>query len=402
MKKILKLSMIISIILIMLLSNISYATTSGIGEILTNEVVDDKRVEKAVTELYDSNTENGIMPISEDILNDVNIENSDIFLIDENILIDYSVNGNVYLIGKNVNVASENINGNVFVIAENASIKGIVSGSIYVIGKDAKIETNAVNTVYAVAENVTLAENSNIMYDFDVITKKLDIRGNINRMLNAGVENLEIAQTAENIEKGKVEYSGECIGKTDLLKNVDLVKYEKEENVEETEKEIVTSKIENVLTNIVTSAIIIAILFLIIKNKETEQTEDYGNVIGMGILKGLLFAILVPIVSIVLLFTIVGLPIGILMIILYIIALYISMSVASLKVGQMIYEKTSFTNKSITILFAIGVYIVTRLISLIPFAGFINGLFGLFGLGILIKWMFGKKKENKNIVVNEE
>lgn len=405
MKKVLKLSMIISIILIMLLSNISYATNS-IMETLTNEVTDEERVEKALKELRDSATEDGIMPISNDMLNFENIAETDIFLIEQNISVEQSVNGNVYLIGENVNINSGTINGNVFVIAEDVTIKGSISGSVYAIAKNAKIETNTVNTVYAIAENATLAENSNVIFDFDVIAKKLDIQGNVNRMLNAAVDILEVAQTAEYIEKGKVVYTGECTGKTDLLNNVELVKNEKEESTQESEKEILTNKIQSVLINIVTASIIIAVLFFIVKNKDTEKSEDYGNVIGMGILKGLLFVILVPLISIALLFTIVGVPIGLFMIVLYIIALYISMSVASLKIGQMIYEKTSCENKAITILFAICVYIVTRLISLIPVVGFINCLVSLFGLGILMKWMFGNKKEkktqDKEIIVNEE
>ena len=158
MKKVLKLSMIISIILIMLLSNISYATNS-IMETLTNEVTDEERVEKALKELRDSATEDGIMPISNDMLNFENIAETDIFLIEQNISVEQSVNGNVYLIGENVNINSGTINGNVFVIAEDVTIKGSISGSVYAIAKNAKIETNTVNTVYAIAENATLAEN---------------------------------------------------------------------------------------------------------------------------------------------------------------------------------------------------------------------------------------------------
>jgi hypothetical protein len=401
MKKFLKLSMIISIILIMLLSNISYATNS-IMDTLTNEVADEEMVEKALKELRDSATEDGIMPISNDMLNFENIAETDIFLIEQNISVEQSVNGNIYLIGENININSGTINGNVFVIGEDVTIKGSISGSVYVIARDAKIETNTVNTVYALAENATLAENSNVIFDFDVIAKKLDIQGNVNRMLNAAVDILEIAQTAEYIGKGKVVYTGECTGKTDLLDYVELVKKEKEEIDQEVEEEILTDEIQRVLINIVTASIIIAILFLIVKNKDIEKSEDYGSVIGMGIFKGLLFVILVPLISIALLFTIVGVPIGLFMIVLYIIALYISMSVASLKVGQMIYEKTSCENKAITILFAIGVYAATRLIALIPFISLINGLFALFGLGTLMKWMFEKKKEKKDIIVNEE
>ncbi len=87
MKKFLKLSMIISIILIMLLSNISYATNS-IMDTLTNEVADEEMVEKALKELRDSATEDGIMPISNDMLNFENIAETDIFLIEQNISVE--------------------------------------------------------------------------------------------------------------------------------------------------------------------------------------------------------------------------------------------------------------------------------------------------------------------------
>lgn len=407
MKKFLKLSMIISIVLIMLLSNISYAT-NAITDTLTNEVFDDKHKEKALTEVYTSVDENdGIMLINGDIEISSNVIDSDIFQVEDNISIESEVNGNLYLIGKTVNVSSEYINGNVFVIAEDVVIKGNITGSMYVMAKKATIETDSVSTVYVAAENITLSENANIMNDLNVVSKQLNIKGNINRALNAVIENMDVAQTAEYIAKGNVSYSGECTGKTELLDTIELVKNEKEEKVEKSKKDIALEKIQTEISKVASAAIIISILFLMIKNKEIEKVEDYGQTVGMGILKGLLFLIVIPIAAFILLCTVFGIPLSILLITVYIIMLYISMPVASLKIAEMIYSSRSSSNKLIMILYAVCVYIITRVIALASVVGgLVNFLILLYGFGTLIRWMFGTKKtnktEDKSIVINEE
>ena len=45
--------------------------------------------------------------------------NTDVFLAEENILLQNDVNGNVYAVGTIVNISSKNIDGDIFVIGED-------------------------------------------------------------------------------------------------------------------------------------------------------------------------------------------------------------------------------------------------------------------------------------------
>lgn len=422
MKKFLKLSLIIVSIMLLLLSNYCYATESvnsdtevGIPPEWARTLDPDMSAEDMILDganevLYNSNENDGIMPINDNIEIPSNVTDSDVYLIQENISIEGDVNGNVYVIGKKVNVSSDYLNGNVFVIGQDVTIRGVISGSIYVIGENVNIEAESVNIVYALGKNVNLAENANILGDLKVSAGNLNISGNIIRELDAYIDNINIAESAEYIGKGNVSYSGEISDPKSILETLSVTKHEKTEEKAETVKSlIIANKVKSEVITIISTIIVIGVMYLIIRNRQTEKLENYPQEIITGACKGFLWLIVTPIVSLILICTIIGIPLALLALTIYIVGICISIPIASLRIAEIIFTNNPNKNKSIMLLYAIAVYVALEVISLIPtIGGLIRFLVTLYGLESLIKYIFPSKnkkvnKENKeNEVIIEE
>lgn len=414
MKKILKLSLIIVSIIFLLLQNFCYATNNIADQTNSNEsqgqgipeewardlnpdvASEDMLIDGAFENLY-SSEEDGIMPISGDYEIPTELIDSDIYLCEQNISIEKEVNGNIYVIGKTIDISSSYLNGNIFAIGQDVTINGLISGSVYVIGENINIGATAVDTVYALGKNVSLDTNSNVMCDFKVSGENLNIAGNINRNLEAYVENINIDESSEYIAKGNVSYSKDFSDPRGILGEVSVTQHqESEKTIEEVKKVVVLDRIKSEIITVISTAIIIAVIYLIVKNNQTIKVENYSQEIGTNLLKGFLSLIIIPVVALILLFTIIGIPLSLLLITLYIVALFISIPVASLRIAEIGYNvKPINSNKAFIILYAICVYIVIKLIALIPvIGGLINFLVVLYGLGNLIKYIFPSKKQN--------
>lgn len=409
MKKILKLFLIVALF-ILILVNYCYATNNMSETLDVNVVPDETVIDGALDTLYNTNQDDGIMPINDisdlDENNDT-VEN-DVFLLEQNVNFNKNINGNMYVMGRNVNVSLQYINGNIFVMGENVKISGYVNGSIYVFAKDVTIDTQSVNTIYAFGSKLELLKNANIMNDVNAFLKDLNIDGNIYRNLNAFTENINITGNAQYIGTGNVEYTGQYTDNNEKLANVNLKKVEKnKENTEEVKGIINLALIKAKFVKVISTVLIIAVIYFITKNRNSEKTEEYISVVGKDILTGLLWIILVPIAFIILLITVIGIPLSMIILTIYILALCISIPVAVLRISEMIFDKTTQSNKWMILLYAICVYVVIELISLIPIVGgLVRFLLVLFGVGSIIKYIFklrqkSSDKQKDEIIVNE-
>jgi len=86
---------------------------------------------------------------------------SDVYLFDEKIVYNESVNGNVYAMGKNVEVNSSIISGNLFVCGDNVIINADISGSLFICANKVTIKSGA-NDAYIAADTVRFEDNSYI------------------------------------------------------------------------------------------------------------------------------------------------------------------------------------------------------------------------------------------------
>ena len=149
-----------------------------------------------------------------------------------------------------------------------------------------------------------------------------------------------------------------------------------------------TSNIWDYILNLITSLVCIYIIYLLVSKFAPNFLHNLSNISGSNLLKylgvGLLFLILIPIISILLLITNVGSILGIILLLIYIILLIIAKPIFIISVATFIKNKS--TKKINIYLYILIIDVILSLISSIPFVGFtLSMLVNLTGFGMIVK-----------------
>ena len=177
------------------------------------------------------------------------------------------------------------------------------------------------------------------------------------------------------------------------------VKFNKEEAEEVEETNGIGNYVVDALGEIVfTIAIFASLLFL--APKFVEKSKEYVSTRGLlAAAVGLAFTLLVPIVAVILLFTVVGISIAFTMAFIYGAVLMINNAIVVIAISQFICNKSDKLNTTWKkLLMIIPVTLVLFLIKLIPFVGDIVGIVVFFvGVGIVTLYQFDRRRKQKEI-----
>lgn len=433
MKKITKIVVILAIA-ILFVSNMAFAVETPDLNIVFDQT--------ALEELQNSddqdasliNTENGIMPISEDALengeenpipeewlrdvdetdeddedddfDDFEIDESeqyigDMFKTEENLEIEKDVYGDVFVIAKSLEITSDVIiDGNVFVIAEDLKISGTVYSYVYALANNIEV-TGTVNGMYALAKNkITISEDAEVIRDLKLAGEEININGMVDRNVLIASENINLGEGS--VIYGQFTYSGNLNGNTDGIYG-ETVKYEitdGEEKEEPTAKEIIIADIMDVVIKAIIALIFIALIVGISKSNKSKfdsmKPIDYVK----DLLIGISFIIVVPVVAIILMFTLIGIPFALIILAIYIVILYLALTFLSFEIAKAILKESNSKLKTIGV--ALLVYIGLEILSLIPVCGGIIGFLAtLLGVSAELKIFKKNKAEKAPEVVKE-
>jgi hypothetical protein len=135
-------------------------------------------------------------------------------------------------------------------------------------------------------------------------------------------------------------------------------------------------------------------LILVFPGFTHRSAHSFTAKMGWSLLYGLLILIVMPILSILLMVTIVGLPLGLIMLLAYFSLLYIAKVIAGLSIGSaLIGRKEKGAGSQILSLF-LGLLIL-ELVALIPIVGGLLGFVMLVvGLGAIYFWFMNRHKVN--------
>ncbi len=393
-------------ILISLICLVLLMSTFVFAEEATNVVVDPNML---TDQPSGTDLENGVMPISEEgtepieeLTQELNDEQEtptiiegDVFKYEDHTIIsEDSVDGDIYIFSNEVEVLSNNIYGNVFIIADKVTIKSNVTGYGFIIANNIEVEGD-LRGLYVLSKNLHIADGAYIQESIKTISNDVDIGGMVNRNLVALANNVKVQENAmiygdlvsnANVEAGE----NSIIGKTTKLEGFENTETENNNN------ESIFSSIINFCLKLLTALIVIFVLTICNKEgfkNENTKVIDYCKDIG----KGLLYVILIPIVSILLMITGIGFSIGIIAIALYFIILYLSIFVTSLVIAKLILEYKNKDSIRIRKFLAVGVYGVLQLVGFIPIIGSIIYIVALLlGFSFIMKSIISKRKKQNN------
>lgn len=127
------------------------------------------------------------------------------------------------------------------------------------------------------------------------------------------------------------------------------------------------------------AALMIGLIFFFTKTIFTESAKRLKAAPGQSTLIGMIYFIAVPGAILLLMFTLIGIPLALALLALYLISMFFSPIIASVilaRIAEMRYRKKWGT---INLFFAaLGIYVLLKLLWLIPFIGWIIVLFAIF------------------------
>lgn len=352
---------------------------------------------------------NDVMPITEDddvvdettttneATTEVSVLRNDIYLFDTDIVMADLVDGNAFIYGSNVTITGE-IAGDLFVMAENLTIDStaIIYGNVFAIASQMSVK-GQMTDIYAFSENFILDSTCYIARDIKVYSTNITLDGFIAKDAYIATNGITFAENAEYIIGNNLNYtsSSELTIPDNIVGGEVKFNPVAEESVP-TVKEVISNYIIT-FANVLIYAIFVILIVVFFAPKFTDKASYCMSkkpfaTAGIGILA----IIIVPILSIVLLFTGFLTYASIALLTVYFLVLSMTVSILGIAIGNYFSNKLKTKSKGKTIGLSIAAVAVLWLLQQIPAIGGYISLFTIvFGLGVFVYAFFMKKDVTK-------
>jgi len=326
------------------------------------------------------------------------------------------IDGDVMVVGSDITIRGT-IQGSLMTAGSNVTIdeSAEIIGNLYLAGSNVTINGNTTSNIYAAGSTISIGDSAIIERDVYFASGSLNVNGNINRDLrgSAGMVNInsEIGRNVSLINVDKVDLSSNAtIGEDFTYRSANTATIDSSAVIKGKTKRlepIKTSKQASQGTRVANwflrsiygliSILIVALLLIwLMPNKTKVISKSISTRFGMNLLTGLVVLIVVPIISLILLFTIIGIPVSIILIIFYGLIIYVGPIFVGYIAGDYIVGKfwpkmNEKTKPVIAILLGTAIiYIIT----LIPILG---GIIGFLAILLAFGAIWSERKSFDNL-----
>ncbi len=329
---------------------------------------------------------------------------------DDNVSISDNYNSSVAAAGGDVDITGD-VNGFGAFIAENIEQTGTVDYGFYA-SNSATISGVVEKDVFSISTSFKSLDNAKFNRDVFIASDEVVLNGEFDRNVNVYASKVTLDEVnvkgnitiiADEIEvskdatvNGVLSYNKDANFKSSS-DNINKVKKNAailNSDEEETFADVVYSKAWSILCLMIVFGVI-CLLFPKVFNKINTKYENMKVMDALKLMgKGALVLILIPIIAIVLLFTMIGIPLCIILAVIYCLALYLSTIFGAYLIGYKVWNKISSEKKEINALLygAIGLLIILVL-ELIPVVGSIVSVIVLLGgLGVIFEIIISSRK----------
>ncbi|WP_195251393.1 polymer-forming cytoskeletal protein [Romboutsia sp. 1001713B170207_170306_H8] len=315
---------------------------------------------------------------------------SNLFSCDSNIAVNKDVDGDVYTFGnsisigniiggdiisagRDINIQSSEVKGNIRTASQTVNIDVGRTKNITVAGESINIgdKTNA-NAIYLAASDISFKGETN---DFYASAQTIVIDGTVNGNLNVDCENITFTENA--VVKGNIKVKSSNEPNLNSKMSMSDIDYEKITTNNEEEGIFTKSNIVDFLISLV-AAIITGLILYVLLNKSLFGFDRKLSKSYKYLLIGLAVLIIMPILSLLLIISVICVPVGIIILILYGIIIYLCPVILGIILGQLILSKQ---NPILQVLLGI---LIIKVLLLIPYISFIIWFLSvLFILGLI-------------------
>ncbi|MFH0955720.1 MAG: polymer-forming cytoskeletal protein [Candidatus Falkowbacteria bacterium] len=321
-----------------------------------------------------------------------------------NLIIDGRVTGDVFCAGQSITISGE-VAGDVFCAGQSINVDGKIGGSLRAAGNTINLTGQVARNAIAMGASIVTAASSNVGWEMLILGNAVDIRGDIGRDLYGSVakaniagrigKNLDLNFGAQNANdkpliiagtaniSGNVKYTSL---KDAILETGSVIKGE----VSHSLPKIKTAKSNyshlgwwwGKLISIFSALVIGLVLVSFWREQIIKITDLMLTKIGPSMGWGIIALLLAPIIVIILLITIIGMPLAFISLTLWLIAIYASKILTGILIGRSLLNNYWHKKKDSLILAMIIGIVVAYLIFALPFVGWLISLLAiLWGLG---------------------
>ena len=332
-----------------------------------------------------------------------------------NVKLEDTINGDSAIAGNIIDMIG-NIDGIGFIAGETVNVKGSLEYG-FMAGNNITVDGVISKNIYAAGNIITFTKNASIGRDIFLAGNEVVLNGNLDRNISISAtrvvleDNLTIngnikINASSIVVKNGANIKGELSYNEDINKDISntanigkITTYKIEKNSSFNVKDLLQSTL---------NMIIVFLVITIIIPKSLEKSENiynesnkYAKNIGIGAL----FLICVPLISLLLILSNIGISLGIILGLIYGICIYLSYIVSGFILGNLLLGKVMKLNTNKYLSGIIGIIII-KIVSIIPIFGVLVSILALLlGLGTiwnLIGCSNNKKEEPKTNIVDAE
>ena len=332
-----------------------------------------------------------------------------------NVKLEDTINGDSAIAGNIIDMIG-NIDGIGFIAGETVNVKGSLEYG-FMAGNNITVDGVISKNIYAAGNIITFTKNASIGRDIFLAGNEVVLNGNLDRNISISAtrvvleDNLTIngnikINASSIVVKNGANIKGELSYNEDINKDISntanigkITTYKIEKNSSFNVKDLLQSTL---------NMIIVFLVITIIIPKSLEKSENiynesnkYAKNIGIGAL----FLICVPLISLLLILSNIGMSLGIILGLIYGICIYLSYIVSGFILGNLLLGKVMKLNTNKYLSGIIGIVII-KIVSIIPIFGVLISILALLlGLGTiwnLIGCSNNKKEEPKTNIVDAE
>jgi len=261
------------------------------------------------------------------------------------------VNSDLTIIGGEVKVSSK-VTGDIFVAGGNVDFTGQVEGDLRVIGGEVTIEGDVIGDILIVGGNVFVSENATLLNDvlliggeinfesdsnkrLKVVSGKVSINGNIDGQSEITAQSISIGPSAK-INGNFSYYSPQKFSESDSSEILGTINYNKINTIQDTgliKKAIVNFLNFWLLLRFITTLIIAFVLVYVFKVFSVGVNNIIVSSFFKSLFTGFLSLILLPILTLIFVVSLVGMPIGFLLLTVFIAAMIITPAISGILLG---------------------------------------------------------------------
>lgn len=321
-------------------------------------------------------------------------KNSDVYLMGDNVTIDYVVDGNLFVMADTVTINSK-IGGDAFIMAKTINVgdQAYIFSNLFAMADSIDIK-GVVYDVYALAQNFTIS-NGYIYRDAKLCCNTININGTIGRNAFVSCSNINFNtdKNDKGIIYGDLTYSTPSELSFDKnIVNGNVTYKAPKVSPEKSVREIVASYISD-LGAFLAFVIIIWLVCLWLAPKFLNDTNKFVGKKTLNVLgTGLLTLIAVPIACIILLLLQLTAGISLLTVAIYILALIVAKSIFTIVANNYLCSKLNINNNTGIFGMLIVSGVIVWVISELPYVGgIVSFIISVLGLGVLVSAILPEK-----------